>query len=181
MPTLRGQEALARRSRDDEPCEKRIKTCTLMCPKPAGQCDGCQASFGHLDIQTRDWLEDYFVWWTKVERLRRHPPYEKGQSVVFEGRQCRFHRAHSSADEGHKVVKIYDEEQCRFHCRVREDALSVPARQIPLPSAEALARLKYGKQEFYKLHTRYTKWMYELREQRKDSFRNLMLPSACAS
>ena len=72
------------------------------------------------------------------------------------------------------MVKLYDEEQKRFLNRVPEDELQVPARKIPLPSKRLLLQLKYGELEFTKLHKRYSKWMYELRTQRKQSFRDLV-------
>ena len=170
MSRSRGNAAMARLSRpaSHEP-HGRVKTCTALCRKKEGTCDGCSDSFGAVTEHTRDALEKYFDWWHDTERRRKSLPYLPGQEVQWEGKMWRFQeyrtqdktRGSQMTTHGAELhCVLYDEKAEAYEVRVPESDIKVLDRQIPLPDTHILRQLTFGRKEFYFLHKKYMKWKW---------------------
>ena len=152
-----GIVACATRSRGGDAVGKRAKTCSAMCPKPEGSCNGCRNSFGWVSAETALLVEQWLTSWRQLELARRSPPYQKGQSVQLDGKDCRFQRYRSRKGK-HNWCWVIEEGSGVNHSRVAEHKLETKARNCPMPPQSMLSQLHFGEVEFRKLSSKYAKW-----------------------
>ena len=104
--------------------QKRQKSCGGMCSKP--MCDGCRTFYGWVSPEISLHLEKHFAWHLHCETTRRSPPYARGQSVQYKGKDCRFQRYRSDKKKGRSNWCVLSEKkksaggQTKVHWGVRE-------------------------------------------------------------